>query len=392
MQKKIIALAVAGLMSGAAFAQSNVQIYGRVNMGVDTYKATGSVAGAAGDYKNRSRLFDQGSRLGFRGTEDLGNGMKAGFVMEAGVNMDQGGGNGQSGAANASTGSLASRSSWLSLSGGFGEVRAGRQDVYWGDGTLNQFNANFINMSTPFTAGSHGMVNGPTARTSNALLYITPNFSGLTAAVGYVFAAETAAVNTETNAKGVTVRVNYSNGPITALFDNTVVTAQDLAAVTGVAKNTGTKLGAGYSYAPGSQFAVIWNRHKNDNISAATSALHAGFSGGGDDLKQTGVTLVWEHTMGNTQLLGQYGRTGSVSGNTGAVTGDTKSKAWMLGARYNISKRTSFYGTYNNLKNGDMAWADYSAAGYSAAAGGALASGNRGADIKMMAVGMMHNF
>lgn len=91
MQKKIIALAVAGLMSGAAFAQaSNVQIYGRVNTGFENYSATGSVTGTAADLKARNRVFDSGSRLGFRGTEDLGGGLKAGFVIESGLNIDNG--------------------------------------------------------------------------------------------------------------------------------------------------------------------------------------------------------------------------------------------------------------------------------------------------------------
>ena len=77
MQKKLIALAVAGLVSGGAFAQaSNVTIYGRANLVLDNYAATGSVTGPAADYAGRTRIVDSSSRIGFKGTEALGNGLQ----------------------------------------------------------------------------------------------------------------------------------------------------------------------------------------------------------------------------------------------------------------------------------------------------------------------------
>src|SRR3954462_5450954 len=117
MQKKLMALAVAGALSApvAAFAQaSNVQIYGRANVGVDNYEAKGATAANA-DFKGRMRVFDQGSRLGVRGTEDLGGGLKALFQIESGVNIDSGSANGQNGALNSSTGRFASRDSFVGL-------------------------------------------------------------------------------------------------------------------------------------------------------------------------------------------------------------------------------------------------------------------------------------
>src|SRR3972149_11779922 len=112
MNKKLMALAVAGALAApaAAFAQaSNVQIYGRVNMGLDNYSATGARDGAGFDYKGRNRIYDAGSRLGFQGTEELGGGLKAIFLIESGVNVDNGGTTGQSGATNPFTGTLSSR-------------------------------------------------------------------------------------------------------------------------------------------------------------------------------------------------------------------------------------------------------------------------------------------
>ena len=80
MNQKLLALAVAAALAvpAGAFAQASaVHIYGRVNLGLDNYTATGATNGAAFDYKSRSRVYDAGSRLGFSGSEDLGGGLKA---------------------------------------------------------------------------------------------------------------------------------------------------------------------------------------------------------------------------------------------------------------------------------------------------------------------------
>lgn len=77
MQKKLIALAIAGLASSAAFAQTNVQIYGIMDMGVANVKADGRSSG----WKIDNGLLS-GSRVGFKGEEDLGGGLKALFTVE----------------------------------------------------------------------------------------------------------------------------------------------------------------------------------------------------------------------------------------------------------------------------------------------------------------------
>jgi predicted porin len=91
MQKKIIALALAGLASSAAFAQSNVTLYGRADYG---YMVRGDDDGAVPkNLKNKSEFasgIGAGSRIGFKGSEDLGNGLKAIFEIEYGLSMDAG--------------------------------------------------------------------------------------------------------------------------------------------------------------------------------------------------------------------------------------------------------------------------------------------------------------
>ena len=94
MQKKLIALAVAGLASTAAFAQTNVTIYGLVDYGY-AYRfdgrgldSTTNLINNAGKPNSASQLNggqQSGNRLGFKGTEDLGNGLKAVFLLEQGL-------------------------------------------------------------------------------------------------------------------------------------------------------------------------------------------------------------------------------------------------------------------------------------------------------------------
>src|SRR5690242_9540540 len=123
MKKSLIALAALGAFAGAASAQSSVTLFGIVDVGARAVKN--------GDGSTVKSLTSNGlatSRLGFRGEEDLGAGLKAGFWLEAEILADvgQGGSNASSlpnGAAVASK--FFGRRSTVSLSGPFGEVRAG---------------------------------------------------------------------------------------------------------------------------------------------------------------------------------------------------------------------------------------------------------------------------
>lgn len=115
MQKKLIALAVAGLVAAPAMAQSNVTIYGVA----DAYFGFGS------DNNNDISAIDSGglagSRIGFKGSEDLGNGLKAVFTLEQGYAIDTGA------ASPKVDDSVFSRQAWVGLQGSFGTVSLGRQ-------------------------------------------------------------------------------------------------------------------------------------------------------------------------------------------------------------------------------------------------------------------------
>lgn len=387
MQKKLLALAVAGALAPAAvMAQSTVQIYGRANLSLDSWKATGSTAGAAADFKRRTRIVDSGSRLGFRVNEDLGGGMRAFVVMETGVNIDNGSTTGQSGAANASTGTWASRDSYVGLGGGWGDVRLGRQSIWWANGVIAQTGANYINTAVDGLINSPSITAIPVARQSNVISYNSPTFGGFNASLSYSPTSEAAGAGAETDGKIYGLTGRYVTAGIRAQFDwavNKGATTTPPAA-TGRPENTGIKLGLGYAYAPGSQVSAIIGRLENDNVAASAVAA------GGEDIKRNFWLLNWEHLIGPWQIMAQYYNAAKVKGLTD--DSNTGVKGVTLAAKYFLSKRTGVYTSYSTVRNQDRAWGDLSGGGFSSATGGALSSAAAGADVKVWAVGIHHNF
>ncbi len=396
MQKKLIALAIASLLSGGTFAQSNVTVYGRANVGIDTWQATGATAGAAFDFKNRMRVYDNSSRIGFRGDEDLGGGLKAIFQIESGVNFDAGSVNGQSGAANASAGTLASRDSWLGLGGAWGDVKFGRQSVFWINGPAAQTGANFINTDVPFgTATSMGRVStaipgsAPVARQSNVVTYNSPNISGFNATLSYSPQSEgaVAGATVDSSLKGVTARYN---GLLDVQWD--YVVNQQASGGAQRQKSTGNKLSVSWPYAPGSRISLLVARDKMDDTAAvaAFSALH-------DRISDSMYLLNMEHTLGSWQLFAEFGKLQNASGCTalnGTANGcaGTDATAYMLAIKYHFSKRTGVYASYNQVRNGANQIVDYSAAGYSSGGASGIPATAAGADLRVIGLGMVHNF
>jgi len=351
MNKKLLAVAVAGALAApvAAFAQSSVTIYGRANLGLDSWKATGSTAGAGTDYNRRTRVFDSGSRLGFRGTEDLGGGMRAYFVMETGVNLDAGTATTQAGAANGSAGTWASRDSFVGLAGSLGEVSWGRQSMFWANGLNAQTGANYINSSADGILTGHGTVAAPVTRQSNVFYYTSPRLAGMwDIAVGYSPTSEAstagASVDGTATATGANIwnlNVKFRTGPWYAQYDHARNSAKaTAAAVAGQVKvNTGDKLGVSYGYAPDSRVAVIWQRLKNDNVSAVGNTAIAG-----DDLKVSMWVFNLEHAIGPWRLYAEYLKAGNVSGANGADTSGTSASTVSISRprRHAVKDRTAF--------------------------------------------------
>jgi predicted porin len=384
MNKKLMVVAVAGALAApaVAFAQaSNVEIYGRANLGVDNYSATGATA-ANSDWKSRTRVFDNGSRLGVRGTEDLGGGLKAVFLMENGVAMDRGDGNGQSGTANGSVG-LAARVGYVGLAGGWGQLTFGKQNVFWTNGQHEQWQANYGTVGNQFMTGGFGRGMGVgVSRQQNTVQYASPVMNGVNAIVSYSpSAAETAAANANADGKvwGLTVQGTHPNGIIWAW--DYASNAANSPAVGPQAKGVGNKLRGGWLYAPGANISLFYIRMNQSNagvIDATSSSM-----------RQQGWGIVWEHTWGNLAAEANWSKVGNATGcNVAASCQDTNWTAAFVGLRYNLSKRTSVMTSYTKYSNAANSNADVTAGGMSSISGAVP----NGVDPRIIAVGVQHNF
>jgi predicted porin len=258
--------------------------------------------------------------------------------------------------------------------------------------------ANYINAEIPWTNGTMlGRVSrgagaaGPIARYSNSLQYVTPRFAGVDLVLSYSPNNQEAiqgsgTTDTDGNMWGATARGTW--GPFYTQIDYATQKAGTPASGAPRAEWAGWKVGGSWGYQPGARIGLIWVR--TDTNGALGTLL-------GDDVSQQGWTINWEHTFGNVQVLAQYGQTGNLKDCDATAPigcGDTKSRAYMLGARYFLSKRTWVYASYNMIDNKSNNFADYTAfAVTSVAAGAGVTAGVPfGADPQILAVGLFHNF
>ena len=426
MNKKIAVLAVAAGLAASAVAlgqDGSVQIYGRANLGLDSYSATGAAAGAAADLKARKRVYDAGSRLGFQGSEGLGSGLKAIFLIESGVNIDTGGTTGQSGSPNPNTGTFSSRVGHVGLeSSSLGRLTFGRSHVWWGNGTIEQTGANYLAVGLPQFYGLLGRgMNVGVSRQSNTLQY-SAQIGSNALQISYSPGGESQGAGANTNGKlwGVTAQGQW--GGIGAGGDWTKMTGNTPAAGS-QASSTGQKLRAGWTYQPGGQISILWVKSKQDNggstVLALTPVLGAANAvtatnlmgvlpdpaGTSLSLSQTSWGLSWEQLFGNVQALAQWGKVKNITGCTTASACDnTNATTWLLGARYLFSKRTAMYVDYATIRNASNYNMDYIGGWMTSAStslppafGGAnvapgLSAGSVGADPRLFGVGVIHNF
>ena len=315
MKKSLIALAVLAA-SGAAMAQSSVTLFGIV----DTAVGYVDNANAAGDsVYGLSTSGNATSRLGFRGVEDLGGGLKAGFWLEGEIFGDDG---------NAS-GFNFKRRSTVSLAGGFGEVRLGR-DLTPGYSKFISYDlfgqvgiGQFMGWSSKLYGADVGGV-----RADNMLSYYTPNFGGFTAGVSYGFGEDTASSKTNRYVGGY---VAFDNGPIS------VALAMD--------KNNGnlpttpavnvdrTQVSLGGSY----DFGML-------KASALVQQVEFEPTVGTGKVKFDNWALGLSAPVGPGTVKAQY---------ASYDLKDSSNEAQQLsvGYVYDLSKRTAVYGTVSFLKN-----------------------------------------
>jgi predicted porin len=353
MQKKLIALAVAGLAAAPAFAQSNVTIYGRADYGLVSRMGTadGLDTPAFGniDVNGKTEFasgVQAGSRLGFKGAEDLGNGLKAIFEIEYGLKMDEG---------TTSSTTWGNRHSYVGLTGNFGTVVGGR---------LDGVRYNIWGKYDPFANGTVGNMTQITAqvdRADNAIAYISPSWNGLTLTLAYstnigqsgasgAFAAATEGARnnrpfsvTQTpcinhceggndgDNKLYTVMLAYDNGPLSLTADYEKIKTVGF-------DNNGlwvATFGASYD------FGVV-------KISGIYDILKSGDDSYGDGLDNKSWMLAAKAPIGNAiDVRLAYAST------TFDNLNDFDAQKWGIGMDYKLSKRTNFYADYGQIMNDD---------------------------------------
>lgn len=315
MKKSLIALAVLAA-SGAAMAQSSVTLFGIVDTGVSY------VSNADGGNGSNYGMHTSGnatSRLGLRGTEDLGGGLKAGFWLEGEIFGDDG---------NAS-GFNFRRESTVRLSGNFGEVRLGRETTptFRAGLKYDLFGATGIgqNMGYKDWAGT-GLADGNTIRKDNMLSYSSPNFSGFTANVSYAFDEKQVAGTKQ--GRYVGGNVGYDNGPLSV----TAAYGTAKTAVAGLqADRDEYSIGASYNFGVAKVAGLAQQIKYKPELGSSAKFNN--------------------YLLGVSAPVGGVGEVKLQYALYDQKAADTKAHQLSLGYVHNLSKRTAVYGTVAYLKN-----------------------------------------
>lgn len=339
MNKKLIALALSAIAAGAASAQTaNVTLYGII----DSYVASHRANGVSTTALNSGGI--SGSRWGLRGTESLGGGMNAVFVLEGGFGVDTG--------ALGQGGLLFGRQAYVGLNGGFGSVTVGRQyspNFYVACNSDDSFGGCLTGWSAVANMGGFF---ANTLRPNNSIIYATPNMGGVTASM--MWSLGEAAGSTSAN-RTLSANVQYKNGPIYAGVGfsdqkNAASTASDKQFIIGGTYNFGVAY-AGLTYIENKSASGVKTKPLIASVTVPFGAARVGL-----------------------QLA--QNKSGSAKANSYAVLGE-----------YDLSKRTELYAIWSGCKNKGLAC---TSDGNNAAASVALLAPNKSSTT--LGVGVKHKF
>jgi predicted porin len=327
MKKSVLALAALGAFAGGALAQSSVTMFGVVDLNVMTVD-------------NGDRTYSMGtdgmasSRLGFRGVEDLGGGLKASFWLEAGLAPDTGRNAGVWGNGNTADGNqiFFNRRSTVSLSNQWGELRLGRDytATFWNWTVFDPFGTNGVGAATNLAlsgtlqAAGAGGTFGTLVRANNMVAYILPAGQFGPGLYGQV---QVAAGENAPGNKYWGGRIGWAGGVF------------DIAASYG---NTGLDAADDYDL-------DVWNIGGSWNFGFMKLS---GFFGeistdiNGTDLGRQNWYVGVSAPFGQWNLKASYGGTNGKDELDGI-----DASQWAIGVDYNLSKRTALYATWSSINN-----------------------------------------
>ena len=353
MKKSLIALAVMGAFAGGvAHAADSVQLYGVLDMGVERVdNGTNSQTGLADG-------MGATSRIGVKGAEDLGGGLKAIFQAEFGF------ANGAS-----QNSGLTGRDTYVGLNGGFGTVLAGRissltDGVVLGYNAFGSANLGGINVLGNWGVSDKLITNSsnnwnaydPLSRNNTTLAYVSPDFGGFTAGAAYVFANGTYTTNSN-NKTGAAYNLmaKYANGPLSvagAYMDANTPEGKDAFKhfVLGGSYDLGVVKLFGEYVQNKMYLANIGATNLGGLTGVAPAPLNsAGFVAGAlanpNGTKYTAWSLGASAPIGPGSLMVSYGQ-----GKWNDISA-SKAQQFSLGYNYALSKRTALYAVYQGIKN-----------------------------------------
>ena len=333
MQKKLIALAIAGLASSAAFAQTNVTVYGKIDM---SYEHSSGTNGSKTSGINSGG--HDGSRLGFRGEEALGNGMKAIFGLEYGSLK-----------ADVNAGITGSRQTYVGLAGDFGTVKLGNIYATGANFAGKYDSLDAANSYSPlqyfaFVAGSS--IN--TAATQNSVGYTSPVLGGgftLRGVVGFApkIGDSTVPYTTSSQERLYGVGVDYDMGPLSI---GVVHHRVNHVGNTANANQRENAFAATYDFGM-LALTGTWQTLKAEN---AAGAANANFN-----IKSLGMTV----PFGKVDLLRlMYARFDQKFDSAATPLYNEQAddaNSWGVVFEHSLSKRTIAYAGYNKMNNKGLA-------------------------------------
>lgn len=334
MKKNLIALAIASAFV-APIAMADTTVYGQANA---------SVASVNNGTNSVMKVSSDSSRLGFKGSEDLGGGTSVVYQMESAINLDN------DGTAGTST-TLATRNSYVGLSdAGMGTVLAGRHDTPYKIATrsLDVFADTIADNRNLMGVKGNGGVANFDARQGNIVAYISPVMSSVTVAAAYVTINETKTPGTDT---AVSLAAMYAEGPLSASLAYESHTLDSVAL-----KESAVKLGGSYTIDALTLNAVYETTRDAGKHKGAYAAAKYNL-GGGDAVK-----AAYAKALNGTQVT--------------------------VGYDHSMSKRTTVYALYTTLANKDGA--NNGLAGGNSTGGFATVGADQ--DPNAFSLGLKHSF
>ena len=396
MKKSLFALAAVGAFAGAAQAQSSVSVYGIMDGAYTASEVNSTTTGGAKTtYQQRNTVNGDGalstSRLGFRGVEDLGGGMKANFNLEYDlVNIGTGGQGNTNAAAETSAGTsstangFGARLSFIGIEGGFGQFRIGRQEsnIHATIASNLAGGANNV-LGSLYSSGDGGSTMttlGPAVRphavyVNQALTFISPTFAGATITVQTSKNAYSASSSTPSAGASQSGASIAYTGVKNLRLDAGMIVENVVEANVRNVKRTTKAIGGNYNFGIAQVFA-LHTQNKFENLNTNEILSDTKLTELGVKAPVTKVIGVWGNyfTGNRNNSLGTSTTMGQATGNTVALAA-ADIKGFQLGTTYAFSKRTTAYGIYGTQQLD----------GKSAASGAKL-------DGTMYAVGLRHTF